>query len=517
MEYIEIELLRQSDKSTVQLVREKEGGQVFVRKRLKGRREVYETLKNCPHPGLPKLYEVELSDEETTVIEEYIRGQTLGSEQLSEPQLRKIVKELCSVLGMLHGKGVIHRDLKPSNILLDEDGHIRLIDFDAARIPRDGRESDTRLLGTRGYAPPEQYGFAQTDVRTDIYALGVTLEQIFGDKAQKPHYRRVFQKCKRLDPKKRYQSVQQAERAFFHRNRSVWYGAAALLLLFDAIWLYPQKQEGSDGQISPVVQAAPEKDSDKAASLTALPAPENPRWNGDTGIALWDAVPDADSSGDYGCHWELYWEKTAQPPDVHSTLPVQQGDMAWSHNYIEKTFVCQVNVSKNFQKNGYYFFAVSAKGDGVQYEDSPYVISDLFEYTGEDAPSLPDPVGLEWKVSADDSGRYNCYAVWENLDAYEDTDSFQVRVYNASGEFAGNNIWSKADILSIGQGGIWIDPKMLTKEGSPYRFTVQVCSSRPNKYRSTDMPDPVPEEYFSPWYDVADQKAADGSLSNTIS
>ncbi len=501
MEYVEIELLKQSDKSTVHLVREKEEGQVFVRKRLKGRREVYEILKNCPHPGLPKLYEVKLSDEETTVIEEYIKGQPLGSEQLTEPQLRKIVKELCSVLGMLHGKGVIHRDLKPSNVLLDEEGYIRLIDFDAARIPKDGRETDTRLLGTRGYAPPEQYGFAQTDVRTDIYALGVTLEQIFGDKAQKPHYRRVFQKCKRLDPKKRYQSVQQVERAFFHRNRSVWYGAAALLL-FAAIWLYPQKQEGSDGQRSPAVRSASENDSDMAASLTALPAPENPRWKGDTGIALWDAAPDAVSSIEYGCQWVLYWEKTAQTPDLDSATPVQQGDMTWSSDYIEKTSVYQVNISKNFQKNGYYFFAVSVKGDGVQYEDSPYVISDLFEYTGENAPSLPDPAGLDWKAADTDSGKYDCFAVWENLDAYEDADSFQVRVYNASGEFVGNNIWSKADILSIGQGGVWIDPKMLTKEGSPYRFTVQVYSSRPNKYQSTDMPDPVPEEYFSPWYDV---------------
>lgn len=505
MEYIEIELLKQSDKSTVHLVREKEGGQVFVRKRLKGRLEVYEILKNCPHAGLPKLYEVELSDEETTVIEEYIKGQPLGREELSEPQLRKIVKELCGVLGMLHGKGVIHRDLKPSNILLDEDGHIRLIDFDAARIPKDKRESDTRLLGTRGYAPPEQYGFAQTDVRTDIYALGVTLEQIFGDKARKPHYRRVFQKCKRLDPRKRYQSVQQVERAFFHRNRSVWYGSAALLLLFAAVWLYSQEQEGTDGQRSPDALSAQEKDSDKAASLTVLPAPENPRWNGDTGIALWDAASDQDSSSDYRYHWELYWQKTAQSPDVHSSVPVQQGDMTWSRNYIEETSTFQVSVSKNFQKNGYYFFAVSAKGDGVQYADSPYAISDLFAYTGEDAPSLPDPAGLEWKILDTDSGRADCYAVWGNLDAYEDADRFQVRVYNASGEFVGNNIWSKANILSIGQGGVWIDPKMLTKEGSPYRFTIQVYSSRPNKFQSTNMPDPVPEEYFSPWYDAAEK------------
>lgn len=205
---------KQSEKSTVHLVREKDGEQVFIRKRLKGRQEVYQALKSCPHTGLPRLYEVELSEHETIVVEEYIKGQLLGSLELSESQLLGIVRELCDVLAALHGRGIIHRDLKPSNIILAQDGHIRLIDFDAARVTKAGMESDTRLLGTRGYAPPEQYGFAQTDARTDIYALGVTLEQVLGDQAQKPRYRYALQKCMRLDPEKRYQSVKQFERAF---------------------------------------------------------------------------------------------------------------------------------------------------------------------------------------------------------------------------------------------------------------------------------------------------------------
>ena len=94
------------------------------------------------------------------------------------------MEELCEVLVFLHGYGIIHRDIKPSNLLLAPDGHIRLIDFDAAREGKPSADNDTRLLGTRGYAPPEQYGFAQTDSRADIYAAGVTMKQLLGKQAE---------------------------------------------------------------------------------------------------------------------------------------------------------------------------------------------------------------------------------------------------------------------------------------------------------------------------------------------
>lgn len=215
MEYEEIRLLKQSDKSTVHLVREKGGSRVLVRKKLAGLHPVYQTLQMNPHPGLPRLYEVAITEDSTTVIEEYIEGQTSGKAELSGKQFRQVVQELCAVLEFLHGKGIIHRDIKPSNILLTEECHVRLIDFDAARMPREGAEQDTRLLGTRGFAPPEQYGFAQTDERADIYALGVTLEQLLGDGIRKPRYQKVIRKCRNLDPDKRYQSMRQVRQAFF--------------------------------------------------------------------------------------------------------------------------------------------------------------------------------------------------------------------------------------------------------------------------------------------------------------
>ncbi|MDE7044067.1 MAG: serine/threonine protein kinase, partial [Acetatifactor sp.] len=229
MDHEEIRVLKQSEKSIVCLVREQNGSQVFIRKILKGQHPIYQMLLDCPHPGLPKLQEVTLSEDSTTVIEEYIEGQASGTGELSEKQFLNLVRELCSVLEFLHGKGIIHRDIKPSNILLTKDGHVRLIDFDAARMPKEHLEQDTKLLGTRGFAPPEQYGFSQTDERTDIYALGATLNHLMGEKFRKLRYKRIIRKCMNLDPEKRYQSVKQVRQAFFIPKKASF---AAVFLIF---------------------------------------------------------------------------------------------------------------------------------------------------------------------------------------------------------------------------------------------------------------------------------------------
>ena len=240
MEYQEMELLKQSDKSTVYLVREKESGQMWVCKVLQGNHPVYLELLECRHPYLPRLYSVNMTDETTEVIEEYIEGESLQS-GISLKEVFLIIRELCAVLEFLHGKGIIHRDIKPSNLLMANDGHIRLIDFDAARLYKENLEQDTRLLGTRGYAPPEQYGFAQTDERTDIYALGVTIRQLMGKTGQKPHYQRIIAKCTNLNPDKRYRSVSQVKRAFFSRKRNLCiavavFGIALAVLPGIAYW-----------------------------------------------------------------------------------------------------------------------------------------------------------------------------------------------------------------------------------------------------------------------------------------
>lgn len=487
MEYQEMELLKQSDKSTVYLVREKESGQMWVRKVLQGNHPVYLELLECRHPYLPRLYSVNMTDETTEVIEEYIEGESLQS-GISPKEVFLIIRELCAVLEFLHGKGIIHRDIKPSNLLMANDGHIRLIDFDAARLYKENLEQDTRLLGTRGYAPPEQYGFAQTDERTDIYALGVTIRQLMGKTGQKPHYQRIIAKCTNLNPNKRYRSVSQVKRAFFSKKRNLCiavavFGIALAVLPGIAYWRNVAEEEG-------IAESMGEK---------VLPVPAEPHWDGETGIALWGHVLESGSGEDEEkYHWRLYRKDTAEEPEPDKDLYCCESNM--SSNAQKDNLFYEMNLAEYFEENGYYYFTVSAVGDGVHYTDSDYAVSDIFEYTGESAPALSVPTGLAWKMEMDEQNGLSYYATWSNLDDYEDNDSFNICVYNQDGNYVMNNIWTKEYIVEQGFGGILVRPEFLTKAGGAYRFTVQVLTSRVNQYKSSPMPDPIPEEYFSPWF-----------------
>lgn len=484
MEYEEIRLIKQSEKSVVHLVREREGAQVLIQKILEGQHSVYEKLQECPHPYLPKIYEVVLSDDTTTVIEEYIEGESPDSEEMTEKQFKSVVRELCDVLGFLHGKGIIHRDIKPSNIILAKDGHIRLIDFDAARMIKEEQAQDTVLLGTRGYAPPEQYGFSQTDERADIYALGVTLKKFMGEKISKVHYQKIIAKCMNLDPDKRYQTVRQVERAFFRPHRTILC-VAVVAILGILMWNVLSGQN-----------VAEEAVQSEENGLIALPAPEDPHWDQETAIATWRHVRESGEGRTMKYDWKLYRCDTLTPPDPNKTEGDLERSMRSSSGgeYMESHMACE------FWDNGFYYFAVRASGDGVTYADSPYVLSDAFEYTGADAPRLPVPENLSWVLRQDEeSNKY--FASFTNWDDYEDNDTIQVFVYDENGEWVNSDYYFKKELVECGWPGIRVPAEYVTQQGKSYRFAIQVTSSSPNQYRASPevFPWPVEEEYLSPW------------------
>ena len=130
---MEVKELHRSEKNVVTLVIDPGTGIRYVRKELKKSHPVYQQLQLLSHPYLPKIVQVEQNQDGVILLEEYIDGANLAAITLPEKQTVTLMEELCEVLVFLHQHGIIHRDIKPSNLLLAPDGHIRLIDFDAAR------------------------------------------------------------------------------------------------------------------------------------------------------------------------------------------------------------------------------------------------------------------------------------------------------------------------------------------------------------------------------------------------
>lgn len=224
---MQAEVIHSSARGMIELVH---GEETFIRRTVYSENTVYNALKFHKSPYLPKIYSVEVSGGKTVVCEEYIEGKSPVCSELSAKEAENIMVQLCSALEAIHRLGIVHRDVKPSNILLCGDGSIRLIDFEAARIFKDDSDNDTCYLGTRGYAPPEQYGFAQTDFRADIYAAGQTMKVLLGGLAEKPLYKGIIGCCTELDPRKRYRDASELKKAILNIRRK-----AVLLPIFSAV------------------------------------------------------------------------------------------------------------------------------------------------------------------------------------------------------------------------------------------------------------------------------------------
>ncbi len=141
-------------------------------------------MKKLDHPSLPRI--VDIIDNGTTiyVVMDYIEGESLDkilNEYGAQPEEVVIgwAKQLCDALGYLHSQKppIIYRDMKPANVMLKPEGTIKIIDFGIAREYKEQKLADTTVLGTKGYAPPEQYS-GQTDARSDIFALGMTMHHL---------------------------------------------------------------------------------------------------------------------------------------------------------------------------------------------------------------------------------------------------------------------------------------------------------------------------------------------------
>ncbi len=210
----------------VMMVRHVETGQVYVKKTLSlENREIYRLLQVRQVPGIPRIQLLIETEQELIIIEEYINGLSLDAYLqkegvLSERDAVHVMLQLCHTLQVLHSfqPPLIHRDIKPSNVILTTDMHAMLIDFDAAKTYSEHKQRDTVLLGTANHAAPEQYGFSQSDARTDIYGLGILLNFMLTSchpqqLAACGPIARVIKTCTHMDPNKRYDSIPKLEKA----------------------------------------------------------------------------------------------------------------------------------------------------------------------------------------------------------------------------------------------------------------------------------------------------------------
>lgn len=228
------------------LVQHTQNHRFYVRKSLEiYNTDIYRWLQECDCIYFPRVYEcVEMENELSApclvVIEEYIPGENYEDifrerGPLSEEEAVELGIELCRALATIHAliPPVIHRDVKPSNMIRQRDGHLCLIDFNAAKTYNSQKQTDTVIIGTDGFAAPEQYGYRQCGIRTDIYGIGASMnylltgrtarEQLYTGAPLSARERTLFpprqcgqnllshiiEKATAFEPSGRYQNVQE--------------------------------------------------------------------------------------------------------------------------------------------------------------------------------------------------------------------------------------------------------------------------------------------------------------------
>lgn len=300
--YTELEILRHTKTSYVALASvEGHDKPAVVKKISSDNIDLYKQLQTISNEHITEIYSAELQDGQLFIIEEYIDGTNLDeyiiSNKLNEHEIINLLLQLCDGLKALHyaSPAIIHRDLKPSNVLVTSDGILKIIDFDASRNYKSESTHDTVIMGTFEYAPPEQYGFSQTDVRSDIYSVGAIMYKLFFNKIlpkdnrqfentindtdvkKSKYYNNIMQiisRCTMFDPDKRYSDIREVEYDLKHfgtkkfiKNTIKCVAAAGIIAL--ALFLWNTKKSASAPSLSDsesVSTKSPEKESDNSVS-----------------------------------------------------------------------------------------------------------------------------------------------------------------------------------------------------------------------------------------------------------
>ena len=231
------ECLKESEDSSTFLVKETVTGILCVLKWgrnrqaefLRNEMEIMEKMADRKLSGIPKAYRIFEENGEVYLVREYIEGMSLAQMVLqkggiSEAEICRISRKICQTAEQFQNpdEPMIHRDIKPENIVVTPGGEVVFIDFGTMRSYKKDGSRDTFVVGTRGTAAPEQYGYTQTDQRTDVYAIGQTMLYMVSESyemnqlsecAVSRRMKKIIEKACSFEPDKRYGDAAQLRRA----------------------------------------------------------------------------------------------------------------------------------------------------------------------------------------------------------------------------------------------------------------------------------------------------------------
>ena len=231
------ECLKESEDSATFLVKETAAGILCVLKwgrnmqaeLLRNEMEILEKLADRKLSGIPKAYRIFEENREVYLVREYIEGTPLAQMVLQkggipEAEICRISRKICQTAEQFQNpdEPMIHRDIKPENIVVTPGGEVVFIDFGTMRSYKKDGSRDTFVVGTRGTAAPEQYGYTQTDQRTDVYAIGQTMLYMVSESyemnqlsecAVSRRMKKIIEKACYFEPDKRYGDAAQLRRA----------------------------------------------------------------------------------------------------------------------------------------------------------------------------------------------------------------------------------------------------------------------------------------------------------------
>ena len=231
------ECLKESEDSSTFLVKETVTGILCVLKWgrnrqtefLRNEMEIMEKMADRKLSGIPKAYRIFEENGEVYLVREYIEGMSLAQMVLqkggiSEAEICRISRKICQTAEQFQNpdEPMIHRDIKPENIVVTPGGEVVFIDFGTMRSYKKDGSRDTFVVGTRGTAAPEQYGYTQTDQRTDVYAIGQTMLYMVSESYEKNQLsecavsrrmKKIIEKACSFEPDKRYGDAAQLRRA----------------------------------------------------------------------------------------------------------------------------------------------------------------------------------------------------------------------------------------------------------------------------------------------------------------